>query len=351
MGRASQRDPLHLLPCFCYTYEMIHGKKTHRVRRFILTAGLVAGAVAVIGVQNGMIDLPARLLRQAPVYQWYTISKEEVGSGTVIPANTSVIIHLPSNFTSIARETLLGQKGKRTRYWGYCFPENDPPEVVSSRTGFPGLMFLSEKERAVRAAEQAAQSTRFSPSQHLPSDTEVVGMSTNQKPAIRHQMDVFKPDTLCYIMTEASLAIGLDPDGDRLNNKLEAEIGTDPATPDTDADGIMDGVEYLYHTSPFLRDTDDDGIIDGIEDANWNGRVGIDETDPRTKDSDRDNLCDGMCRVKLKNNFYYIGEDKNLNGLVDSGETDPRLWSTQGDGISDEVLFMECLAAGGTDCP
>lgn len=335
---------------------MPENKHTHRKRRakWVVLAIAIAGISVLSSSQSAeMRDrLSGYLVRKpVPTYEWKVISAQQVSSGAIIPSNTHVVFHLPATFTRINREVLLGQKGDTSRYWGYCFPENTPTEVVQSRTGFPGLIFLSEKERAIRKAQEDAKNNKFAPLGKLPTAAEAEALNSPVKPAIRHQLEVFKPNTMCYIMTDHALSIGLDADNDRLNDELEREVGTNPITPDSDGDGINDGTEYLHALNPLIRDTDNDGIIDGIEDINWNGRVETGETDPRTKDTDRDGLCDGMCRVRLQKQELYIGEDKNLNGKVDSGETDPRLYSTKGDGISDEVIYMKCIAAGKTTCP
>jgi hypothetical protein len=311
--------------------------------------GLCITALRWTGMTDGLEGYLVR--KPLPTYTWKVLGQQEVESGALIPGDTHVVFHLPPTFTRINRETLLGQKGDTTRYWGYCFPENAPRQTVNSRTGFPGLIFLSEKERAVRAAEAAKKARQYIPGGQLPTKEQAAQLNNPAKPALRHQLEVFKPNTMCYIMSDESLSIGLDADNDRLNDELERETGTDNSVPDTDGDGITDGIEYLHALNPLIRDTDNDGIIDGIEDANWNGRAEVGETDPRTRDTDRDGLCDGMCRVRLEKEDLYMGEDKNLNGIVDSGETDPRLYSTKNDGISDETVYLKCIAAGKTTCP
>ena len=94
---------------------------------------------------------------------------------------------------------------------------------------------------------------------------------------------------------------------------------TDPCDPDSDGDGILDGTEAQKilpvpdpdedgpamgtdtsvfiadadpdtFTSPLEPDTDHDGLMDGIEDANLNGAVETDETDPSSPDTDGDSL-------------------------------------------------------------
>ncbi len=127
----------------------------------------------------------------------------------------------------------------------------------------------------------------------------------------------------------------VDTDDDGLTNVDEYELGTDPTLSDTDGDGVGDA-EDLFPTDATettdadgdgvgdVQDTDDDndGVLDVYEDANRNGGVEFNETDPLNPDSDGDGLSDG-------------DEDVNLNGFVDAGETDPRLDDTDGDGISD----------------
>jgi len=316
-----------------------------------MTLGVLTLAVVITSAaRNSGIPVEGRLVKEPETYPWIVVSAAQIMSGTTIPADSHVVFHLPENFTRITRETLLGLKGKRVRYWGYCFPQNYDPKNVSKRRSFPGIIFLSEEERLAQEEAAANRKPRFTINR-LPSEDEVREVMENPDKAIRHQLDIFKPGTMCYIMTEEELAIGLDPDGDRLNNKLETELGTNRQIPDSDGDGLIDGIEYIGGTIPSIRDTDADGIIDGIEDSNWNGRIDIGETDPLFLDSDRDNLCDGMCRVKLKKEFIYMGEDKNLNGEVDGGETDPRKWDTDGDGANDEIEYLKCIAEGKTECP
>ncbi len=281
---------------------------------------------------------------------WKVLTEEQVASGATIPGNMNVVFHVPYDIDEIDREVLLGHKGDTTRYWGYCFPANYDASITDRRSGLPGLLFLSEKERKVRLEAEKARQAPFS-LVNLPSKEQIDRLSERHIGIIHHQLDVFEGGMLCYAMSEQSLAIGIDPDNDGLNNALETEIGTAIDNPDTDSDGITDGVEFLHRTNPLVRDSDSDGLIDGIEDANWNGKVDVGETDPRTWDSDRDGLCDGMCRIRLSNNQQvFAGEDKNLNGVVDQGESDPRKWSTPDNGISDQIPYMKCLLAGKGNC-
>jgi hypothetical protein len=351
---------LALFADFCYNFLMlslISTRTQNILSRGILAVGILAITTVGILLALKYTTISAFLLAPKPQPPWFVLSEQQVDSGATIPAGTNVIFHLPFDFTTIDREVLFGQKGKTTRYWGYCFPQNYDPNVVSTRVGFPGQMFLSEKEQADRAAAALKNQPQFSLQNPPTTQPQVAHQQDRIVSTIRNQINVFKPGMLCYIMTESSLAIGLDPDGDGLNDKLEAELNTDPQNPDTDGDGIKDGVEFMTGTSPTLRDTDGDGIIDGIEDKNQNGRVDPGETDPRTADTDRDGLCDGMCRMRLSNGQQlYSGEDRNLNGIVDNGETDPlKVDSESGlsgdDGYNDYQRFLKCILDGqSTSC-
>jgi len=56
----------------------------------------------------------------------------------------------------------------------------------------------------------------------------------------------------------------LDLDKDGLENRLEAKLGTDPKSTDTDNDGLSDYDEYCkYRTDPTKKDSDSDGKPDG----------------------------------------------------------------------------------------
>jgi hypothetical protein len=316
-------------------------------------ATLALGALTVVGfaamLGNGDL-MQAWVVRRTAEPTWKILDEEQVMSGATIPADTHVLFHIPLSVERIDREVLLGGKGKDVRYWGYCLPENAPPEIVARRTGFPGLIFLSEREREVRAAANYKAVKSFSLT-NLPTKEELEASTKRTVGVIRHQIDVFTGGQLCYVMTEEPLAIGIDPDQDRVNTKVERAYGSDPEKPDTDGDGILDGIELKTDTDMLHRDTDGDGILDGIEDANWNGEPDAGETDPRVKDSDRDGLCDGLCRMRLSNGqVLYNGEDKNLNGTVDEGETNPLKVDSDGDGTHDLEEYLVCLTQGKRVC-
>lgn len=143
----------------------------------------------------------------------------------------------------------------------------------------------------------------------------------------------------------------LDSDGDGLINALD---------PDSDNDGLFDGTELgldcsdpatnasLGHcvadadantkTDPLDADTDDGGVSDGAEDANLNGKVDAEETDPTAGhgsddssvvDSDGDGLSDAEEEV--------LGSDPNDtdtddDGVPDGQEANPSD-DTDGDGL------------------
>lgn len=292
--------------------------------------------------------LPVAYRKETP---WRVITADMTESGATLPSDTHVIFEIPGDTVPILRRTLLGSYDPDIRYWGYCLPDDYDPEIAATSGRLPGRVFLSEGERKVRDdayKEQLARS--FSVPENL---TEMDLNQARKRPEgrIEHEIELFQPGSICYIMSQVPLAIGLDPDDDEANDQVEKEYGTDPHNPDTDGDGITDGREILFlHSSPLRRDTDGDGLIDGIEDANRNGRVDANETNPTKWDTDRDGLPDGLMKLGVGRNTRILGEDRNLNGIVDEGESDPRKWSSYGDDISDYERYMQCLMTGGTDC-
>lgn len=336
---------------------MIH-IQTNTVREGLKWATTTLGALSLTLIIYGFSqsadgDLEGRLLPDhlQNRTEWVTITSQQILSGATIPADTNVIIHIPEEVTKIYRKVLFGRTGDTVRYWGYCFPANLQEAADNPRQGFPGDLFLSEAERAYRRRELMEQRRRtFSIYKNLTED-DLNETQNALASRIRHKLEIFTGGSTCYVMTEKSLPVGVDTDGDELNNALERGYGSDIRNPDTDGDGILDGMEvFRDQTHPTKRDTDGDGIIDGIEDANRNGRFDPGETLPTEWDTDRDGLCDGLCKVNKGQDLR--GEDKNLNGIYepDQGEYDPRTNDSDGDGILDEHEVYLCVLGGGDDC-
>jgi hypothetical protein len=213
-------------------------------------------------------------------------------------------------------------------------------------------MFLSEKERKAQDAAVSAVAAQRSIYDLKTTDASFAAQKKAAGNRLKNQLNTFDPGSLCFIMSEASLPIGLDSDGDLLNDKAEQTTGTDAHNPDSDGDGITDGVEVRTGTQPLIRDTDSDGLVDGLEDKNLNGKIDSGETDPRNRDSDRDGLCDGLCVVRVGNDqILELGEDKNLNGVVDAGETDPLLKISGKSGVNDYDAEYRCLFGDTSVCP
>lgn len=338
---------------------------THTMRTTLRHATAVLGALSlgliVYGFSQGNFDnLETRLLPKSQTHQtaWVTITAQQILSGSTIPADRNVIIHIPEEITRISRKVLFGRRGddglngmKGIRYWGYCFPQNIHDSSNNLKRGFPGDLFLSEAERNFRRQKLIAQRRRtFSIFENL-TEADLNETENRLQSRIRHQVEIFTGGNTCFVMTEKSLPIGSDEDGDGLNNALERGYGSDINNPDTDGDGVLDGLEvFRLGSHPTKRDSDGDGIIDGIEDANRNGRFEPGETNPVEWDTDRDGLCDGLCKVNKGQDLR--GEDKNLNGIYepDAGEYDPRTTDSDGDGIFDEHEVFLCVLAGGDDC-
>jgi hypothetical protein len=319
--------------------------------------GILSIVVVVTAVQQGTAtstemqkSLEGRLLptHMRGAVPWKTITAQQMDSGTTAPASTNVIIQIPDDSPNMTLDVLTGYRGESVRFWGYCFPENFDRAVALRRRGFPGTVFLSRKEREVRRQQQMnLRQDRFSVFKDF--DEDDLNQDRFYRGQIRHQQEIFRGGTSCYLMSDAPLPIGTDRDNDFANAAVERDSGSDDKNPDTDADGVLDGLEIFYlGTSPVLRDTDGDGLIDGVEDRNKNGRRDLDETDPTKWDTDKDGLCDGLCKVEKGQKLR--GEDKNLNGVLDAGEFDPLKVDTDDDGVGDLHEVYLCELGGGTNC-
>lgn len=334
----------------CYT-NLMSLRRIHRTLK-VLTLTLATATLVTLGYARLTSDSLTGVIIRRPQQTtgWKFIDQAQVSAGASVSPDTHVVFHLPLSMDRITLDVLFGQRSFSTRFWGYCLPPNYDPKLQEDRSNLPGLMFLSKKERIIREEEAKIPTQASFSLFRLPSKSDLQEGS-RARGRIRHELDVFEPGMLCYVMTEQALAIGTDADKDTLNSRLEQDLGTLPNLPDSDSDGIADGVEYRTETNPTMRDTDTDGLPDGIEDANWNGQIDTGETDPRTKDSDRDGLCDGLCLIDLRGGIrLYIGEDRNLNGKVDTKETSPLLWDTNGNGSSDYQEWITCYLDGKKDC-
>ncbi len=122
--------------------------------------------------------------------------------------------------------------------------------------------------------------------------------------------------------------MGIDSDGDGIDNDVECLNGTDPFNRDSDGDGLTDGEEARYpricvatdrmmQRRPTVRCMTDGDCMMGERCLGLSGT---------STDSDMDGVSDRE-------------EDLNLDGTIDGmmGETDPRLWDTDGDGTSDSM--------------
>ncbi len=172
---------------------------------------------------------------------------------------------------------------------------------------------------------------------------------------------VFQPDTDPTTTTDP---LDDDTDDDGLLDGSEDADGdgnidpgeTDPNTPDTDGDGVQDGTEQGLTepegdgtdpdvfvpdtdpgstTDPLDPDTDDDGMPDGEEDANGDGNVDPEETDP--------NVYDETDEPGDTNDTG--GEPLDTADTGDTGESD-----TGPNGIDNDIISSEFWLQGGVGC-
>jgi hypothetical protein len=312
--------------------------------------GMLTLAVIVTAVDQGTSAVEGRLLplHMRGATPWKTISADQMTKGATAPPDTNVIIQIPDDTEQMTLDVLTGYRGKEVRFWGYCFPEKYDRDEALSRRQFPGTIFLSHKEREMRLQQQLnLRQEHFTIANNL--TDEDLNQERVYRGAIRHQQEIFRGGTSCFLMTEKPLPIGTDNDKDRANSAIERDTGSDAQNADTDADGVQDGPEIFFlATNPVLRDSDGDGLIDGVEDRNHNGRRDNGETDATKWDTDGDGLCDGLCKVDKGRRLR--GEDKNINGTQDENESDPLLIDSDGDDILDFHEVFVCELGGGTEC-
>ncbi|MCB1095403.1 MAG: LamG domain-containing protein [Verrucomicrobiae bacterium] len=94
-----------------------------------------------------------------------------------------------------------------------------------------------------------------------------------------------------------------NPDGDKLTNLQEHDLGTNPNSGDTDGDDLADDVETKTGvwvsaedtgTDPLVVDSDGDGLADGVETNTGNYvSAGDTGTNPNIADTDEDGIRDG----------------------------------------------------------
>lgn len=125
-----------------------------------------------------------------------------------------------------------------------------------------------------------------------------------------------------------SVLFGFDTDGDRLNDALEAVIGTNPANHDTDNGGLDDGAELAAGKDPTAMG-DDGASTDTDSDGLSNADEAFYGTDPTKKDTDGDSI---------------MGTTLDDNDEVYTQHTNPLLADTDGDGTNDAQEI-----ANGTD--
>lgn len=186
--------------------------------------------------------------------------------------------------------------------------------------------------------------------------------------------------------------IANDSDDDGLNDGEEKYLYfTNPNNNDTDRDGLLDGLEFglsfPHHNSTNMTrfkadhnvssstrathwDSDDDGLMDGLEDANQNGEIDSNETNPNNPDSDGDGIYDGYevdwnidtdgdgLINALDNDSDNDGlpdgtEDADCDGYLDIGELSPVLLDTDYDGTNDygmnQLLELKLTAVFGME--
>jgi hypothetical protein len=146
---------------------------------------------------------------------------------------------------------------------------------------------------------------------------------------------------LCYVAT--CLDPERDDDRDGLTNTLEATLGTDPFSYDTDGDGIGDFHEFVNLSSP--ADEDKDGIIDALEslisEEEPDNDCLPDQKDPEntTTEPDKKKIWNSVCCCFGECDKFGVNAEGELRG----GAGEP-LEVVSGNDCEGEVLSSDELA-------
>lgn len=126
------------------------------------------------------------------------------------------------------------------------------------------------------------------------------------------------------------------------NVRARALIELNVIDQDSDGDGIPDHIERASGCLDYLNpDTDADGIPDGVEDANRDGRVDPDETDPCRASTDGTGVCDGPPRASLPRGCHDFAVRFIDPARETAGEFDGRSWATAFLSIEDALAAEE----------
>lgn len=133
------------------------------------------------------------------------------------------------------------------------------------------------------------------------------------------------PITSDIILYAIWVNMTMDSDNDGLPDELEAYVGTDIHSVDTDGDGLTDYQEVVVlGTNPLAQDTDANGVSDYDEDYDGDGITNGEEfslgTDPVRRDSDNDGLSD---YDEIYNHFTSAtNPDSDKDGASDGWEVE-----------------------------
>ncbi len=115
--------------------------------------------------------------------------------------------------------------------------------------------------------------------------------------------------------------LGIDTDGDGLNDGYEVSIGTAPTIEDSDGDGLPDNWELDANLDPLCVEDDDGGLGDPDGDGLENRLEFERGTNPRLRDSDNDGLSDDaeVVVLSLREDFPWF-ETTEITNLTEAVE-------------------------------
>lgn len=292
----------------------------------------------------------------------------EEGEASSIPAGA-----LPTSLYILRGEvSITSGNDERTLEAGESATFSGDLEITAVADG--SVFYAGFVGASVPEVETAATPVPATPEPATPEATPLTATPTPAPPTPTPEPDPATPTPAPPTPTpEPTADTAVDSDGDGLTDIQEANLGTDPANPDTDDDGISDGDEInvggsdplnldtdgdllydggelLFLTAILDPDTDDDFLSDGSE-------VYIYGTNPTNADTDGDGVPDG---VEISNGTNPLAApaqpapapapaptsppagatvDSDGDGLTNAQEarvgTDPSDGDSDGDGVND----------------
>src|SRR3989344_275003 len=191
----------------------------------------------------------------------------------------------------------------------------DAPEVTFPKANF--VLFGLERTQADGTPGPFVTQGYHNPSKLL--------NATSTVPAVAYVQ--FEPGKIVTIdSNDSEVGSGQLPNGDGLNDSMEAALGTNPTDHDSDNDGVFDGAEILAGNNPLVPDGpdgDQDSVFDAIDNCptvanndQLNTDAAADGGNACDTDDDNDTVLDTTDNCSLIANLQQENLDADAQGDI-----------------------------------